>query len=161
VSLRTRGAVAFPAVLLLAGCSGSPGAVEIHSPDVTAHERRACTALLDALPSRLGGQDSREVTPHDALGRAWGDPPVTLTCGVGVPASFDRFSQCVQVDGVGWYVPEAQSRGGRDATFTAVGYRPRVALRVPAEDLPEGGAAALADLAGPVREHLELVKPCR
>jgi hypothetical protein len=159
--LRTRGVVASATLLLISGCSGSPGAVEIHSSATSAHDRRACAALLDDLPRRFVGQDSRDVTPSDALGSAWGDPAITLTCGVGVPASFDRFSQCVQVNGVGWYVPESESRGGVTATFTTVGYRPRVALRVPSEDQPETGAAALAALAKPVRAHLDLVKRCR
>ena len=159
MSLWTRGVVAC-ACLLLAGCGGgSTGPVEIDSPRLSAADQRACAQLLDSLPARFEGRSARKVTPADAPGAAWGDPPITLTCGVGVPASFDRLSQCVLVNGVGWYVPEDEANGG-DATFTAVGYRPRVALHVPGEDQPEGGAAALADLAAPVRQHLRLVKPC-
>ncbi len=83
-----------------------------------------------------------------------------MTCGVDVPAGFDRLARCVQVNGVGWFVPEDEAQGDRDTTFTAVGYRPRVALHVPEDYLPEGGAAALAQLAGPVKRHLELVNSC-
>ena len=159
MSTRTRGVVASACLVLLAGCGGS-GAVEIDSPDVSAADRKACEAFLDALPQKLAGEDSRSVTPADALGAAWGDPAFTLTCGVGVPAGFDRLSSCTQVNGVGWFVPQDEAEGGRDATFTAVGFRPRVALRVPADHQPEGGAAALAQLAGPVRKQLRLVNRC-
>ena len=159
MSTRTRGVVASACLLLLAACGGS-GAVEIDSPDVSAADRKACEALLDALPERLADQESRSVTPADALGAAWGDPAFTITCGVGVPSGFDQLSACTQVNGVGWFVPEDEAEGGSDATFTAVGYRPRVALRVPADRQPEGGAAALAQLAGPVKKQLELVDRC-
>ena len=159
-SLRTRGVAASACLLLLAGCGGS-GSVTIDSPDVTGAERTACEHFLAALPAELAGQKSRTVTPADALGAAWGDPAFTVTCGVGVPQGFDRLAGCTQVNGVGWFVPEDEAHGGRDATFTAVGYRPRVALRVPADYQPEGGAAALAQLAAPVRQQLELVDRCQ
>jgi hypothetical protein len=146
-------------VLLLTGCGGS-GPVEIDSPDLSARERTACESLVASLPERVAAESSRAVTPKGALGAAWGDPAITLTCGVGVPAGFDRLSGCTQVDGVGWFVPEGATSGEEDATFTAVGYRPRVALHVPSDYLPEGGAAALAELAAPVREHLRLVDRC-
>ena len=160
MSLRTRGVAVSAFLLLLAGCGGSDSA-EIDSPDVTAAERTACEHFLGALPAELAGQQSRSVTPAGALGAAWGDPAFTITCGVGVPQGFDRLSGCTQVNGVGWFVPEDEAQGGRDATFTAVGYRPRVALRVPADYQPEGGAAALAQLAAPVRQRLKLVDRCQ
>ena len=62
----------------------------------------------------------------------------------------------MEVDGVGWLVSDEDAEGDRDATFTADGYRPRVRLEVPADYLPEGGAGALAELAAPVKQHLEM-----
>jgi len=163
VSSWTRGAVASGAALLavvpLAGCS--PGPVAIDAPSLSGADAAACRTLVADLPDRLAGHDRVATTGDTRYGAAWGDPAIVLTCGVDVPASFDRFSQCVQVDGVGWYVPQSEAQGGVDATFTTVGYRPRVALRVPVEDQPEGGAAALAALARAVRTHLELVRRCR
>ena len=148
-------------VLLLAGCGGSD-TVEIGSPDVTGAERAACEHFLAALPAELAGQKSRTVTPAGALGAAWGDPAFTVTCGVGVPQGFDRLAGCTQVNGVGWFVPAEQVEDdSRDVTFSTAGYRPIVELRVPAEYRPEGGAAALAELAKPLRKRLELVQACR
>ena len=158
-TLRTRGVAASAGLLLLAGCGGS-GPIEIDSPTLPSAEHAACASLVKSLPKRLAGQPARAVTPAGALGAAWGDPAITLTCGVGVPSGFDRLSGCTQVDGVGWFVPQGATSGEEDATFTAVGYRPRVALHVPSDYLPEGGAAALAELAAPVRQHLHLKDSC-
>ncbi|MCY7395443.1 MAG: DUF3515 domain-containing protein, partial [Nocardioides sp.] len=89
-------------------------------------------------------------------------PQLVLRCGVGNPDGFDPAAvpdpddppPCTIVSGVGWYVPLEQARGGETATFTAIGYRPRVSVTVQPEDQPEGGAAALAELAQVVKDQL-------
>jgi uncharacterized protein DUF3515 len=162
VSDRTRGVVACAVTLAatLAGCGG-PGPVAVDAPVTSGGDRAACTAFLAALPQRLAGQERRPVTPDDAPVAAWGDPAITVTCGVGPPAGFDRFSACQVADGVGWFVPPAQvDDQDADATLTAAGYRPRVALHLPADYRPEGAAAAVTGLSGPVKRHLERVRRC-
>lgn len=121
-----------------------------------------CNAFLDDLPHTLAGKEWRKVNPAAALGRAWGDPPIVVRCGVAVPASFTDTSQCDVANGVGWYVPEEQFEDqDADLTYTAVGYRPLVEVEVPHDYRPEGGAAAIAELAAVVKKHLELVQPCQ
>ena len=66
----------------------------------------------------------------------------------------------MQANGVGWFVPPDEADPSADATWTAVGYRPVVAVHVPAGYRPEGGAAAIAQLAPTVKRHLRLVRPC-
>ena len=84
-----------------------------------------------------------------------------MRCGVGVPAEFDEFAPCEVANGVGWFVPEDQiDDQDADLVFTAVGYRPIVSVEVPHDYRPEGGAAVIAELAQPVRDHLELVDDC-
>jgi Protein of unknown function (DUF3515) len=175
VSRRTRGVVACGlltaglAVGLLAGCAGggngageSGEAVSIPSPAPDAGDRAACARILTALPDSLAGERRRPITPHDALGAAWGDPAMVLTCGVDRPADFDEFATCVEANGVDWFVPADQVEDDSlDVTFSTAGYRPIVQLDVPAEYRPEGGAAALAELAKPLRKRLETVQPCR
>ena len=146
--------------LLLAGCAADPVAL----PEVSRQpdEARACEALVADLPAALGDRERVEVTPPGALGAAWGDPPIVLSCGGGVPEDFSETAVCQEVDGVGWYVAdEALEDESRDVVLTAVGHRPVVRLEVPAEQRPEGPATAMAELAGPVSEHTELVRPCR
>jgi hypothetical protein len=128
--------------------------------DLHAADARACADLVDDLPDELGGLAAREVS-DPAAGAAWGDPPLVLTCGAGRPPEFDRFSQCQEIEGVGWFVPPDQEEDlDADILLTAVGYRPAVSLLVPAEHRGGTSAAALTALAGPVADHLELVDRC-
>ena len=170
MSARTRGVVAsalgtvLATVLAtgLAGCSSGTAAVPVEAPDLPAAAAATCRELVADAPDTLAGLASRPVTPHDAPAAAWGDPAIVLTCGAEVPREFTRFSSCVQADGVGWFVPQAQQLDqSADVTWTAVGYRPVVAVHVPADYRPEGAAAVIAELAAPVRAHLRLVRPCR
>ena len=148
------------AVGLLTACGS--GAVAIDSPATDARYLAASERIHADLPDAVAGEQGREVTPADALGAAWGDPAIVLTCGVEMPAEFDEFATCVEANGVDWFVPAEQVEDdSRDVTFSTAGYRPIVELRVPAEYRPEGGAAALAELAKPLRKRLELVQACR
>ncbi len=146
--------------LLLAGCADEP--VTLTSPDaVSAADLATCEAFLDDLPSSLAGHERRKVNPAAALGRAWGDPAIIVRCGVGVPPEFDQLAACEVADGVGWFVPDDQfDDQDADAVLTAVGYRPRVSVTVPAKYRPEGPAAAIAQLAQAVKDHLEKVDDC-
>lgn len=68
-------------LVLLAGCSsGSGGAVPVATSSVAAS---GCAALLADLPQQLpGGFKRRSTTPASTTTAAWGDPPITLRCGV-------------------------------------------------------------------------------
>ncbi len=150
--------VCVASLALLAGCGGP---VELADPDLPDAEARACADLIAALPTRLADQDEVDTEPADAPGAAWGDPPLVLECGVEVPTTFTETSSCLQVNEVGWFIdPEQENDPGTEAVFTAVGYRPVVRLVVPPDQRGEVSAAALAELATPVTEHLDLVQPC-
>ncbi|MFI2707845.1 DUF3515 family protein, partial [Nocardioides sp. CER28] len=97
VPLAARGAV-LSGVLVLTACGGP---VEITPPPASA--RAACAKLAAALPTKLGDLAPVEFTPKDSYGGAWGDPPVTLTCGVDVPDGFGPTSGCDVINGVDWY----------------------------------------------------------
>ena len=143
----------------MASCVQDP--VPIAEPELDPEQERACRALVADLPQSLAGADRVEVTPSNAPGAAWGDPPVVLTCGGEVPDGFGRTAFCQEVNDVGWYVPDAALKDeARDVTMVTVGYRPIVTVEVPAELRPEGLATVSAELAGPVAEHTELVRPC-
>lgn len=135
--------------------------MQITEPALSAGEREACQALLDDLPSAIGDRQRVDVSPAGALGAAWGDPPIVLTCGGDVPGDFDRTSGCQEANGVGWYAGEgALADESRDVTLSTVGYRPIVTVVVPAGQRPEGVASAMSALAAPVEEHTKLVQPC-
>jgi hypothetical protein len=151
------------AVCLAAALTACGGAPEIHSVDLDADERAACQALVDALPDTLDDLERGEVEPDDALGAAWGDPAIVLTCGAEEPEEFDEFSACDEVLGVGWFSPPDQlkvEQQDEDATLWAMSHRPLVELEVPADYRPDGVAAALAQLAEVVTAELDEVRAC-
>ncbi|QZY28175.1 DUF3515 domain-containing protein [Nocardioides coralli] len=148
------------AVAVLAGaCTAEP--VAIPDPGLHPDAERACAALVDDLPPALGELERGVVRPSDAPGAAWGDPPVVLTCGGDVPASFSRTAFCQEVNGVGWYVPDAAlDDESLDVTLVTVGRRPIVTVVVPSELRPEMVATASARLAAAVAEYTDEVRPC-
>ncbi|WP_139981868.1 DUF3515 domain-containing protein [Nocardioides litoris] len=156
---------AVAAAVVLGACSGPP---EITSTDLDAAGRAACEAFTADLPDTLADQERVEVEPADALGAAYGDPPITVTCGVPLPEGFDQTSRCDEVDGVGWYVPDGSDADPTtDLRLAAPGYRPVVELRVPADYRPQDQnigddvtAGALGQLSGLVEEHLTLEQRC-
>jgi len=153
------GTTALLAAVTLTACADEP--VTIDSPQVSAADFDTCTAFLDDLPRRLAGEERRKINPANALGRAWGDPAIVVRCGVEVPAAFDKLASCQVANGVGWFVPEGVVEDqDADAVFTAAGYRPVVEVDVPHDYRPEGGAAAIAELARPVKDRLELLDRC-
>ena len=137
------------------------GPVEIDTPDLDDADAAACADFVAALPATLSDEESVEITPEDAPGRAYGDPAIVVTCGVGAPEGFGPDSQCEEVDGEGWYIPDEQYEDASlDLVLTSAGTRPRVEVQVPAEYRPEGPAAVMGVLSPLVAEHLEIVDRC-
>ncbi len=138
-------------MLLLTGCSGT-----VALPDPTPDEagRTVCAALLGDLPANvLDG--TRRPTEPGGLTAAWGDPPITLRCGVAPPPGLTPTSECIEVDGVGWFGESAE--GGM--LYTTIGRRVFVELGVPSDYAPEAGA--LVDMAAAVTAHDPLERPCQ
>ncbi|QIX26180.1 DUF3515 domain-containing protein [Nocardioides sp. JQ2195] len=128
--------------------------MEIDSPDVDDSTEATCRSFLDALPSELADQESVEVSPDGALGRAWGDPAIVVTCGVPMPEEFDKFSACWETDGVGWFVPDGQVEDpAADVTLTTIGYAPNVQIHLPGELRPPD--AVTVEVGAVVKETLQ------
>ena len=75
--------------------------------------RAACASLLRAVPDRLGshGPRRRPVTGDPTRTAAWGDPAVTLRCGVPLP---DQTVTPLVIDG---FPLVTEERGGQ-VTYT-------------------------------------------
>ena len=160
VSSGTRGVVmsglAALLALPLAGCTGS---VEIDSPDVDVETRSACARFLDVVPEKVSDERQRSTEPDDALGAAWGDPPIVVTCGVDMPEDFDAFSACEEVDGVGWFIPEsAYTETDEDVSITTIGWSPAVRIDLPPEYRPPDDV--LVEIGAAVKSTLTQTKPC-
>ncbi len=135
------------------------GAVEIDAPSLEGSAAAACDRLVDALPESVSDQPRRQVEPVRVPGAAWGDPAIVLTCGVPEPEGFDRFALCQETNGVGWFVPEAQIVDqSADVVMTTIGFEQNVEVTVPAQYRPP--AAAMVDLAGPIKRSLSEPDPC-
>ena len=138
-------------VALLTGCSG---AVAIPEPTPDEADRSTCTALVAALPDEVEGGLRRPAEPG-LLTAAWGDPPITLRCGVAAPPGLTPSSECLEINGVGWFSEDAE--GG--VLFTTVGRAAFVEVAVPDGYTP--AVNPLVDLAAAVEAHDPVEQPCR
>ncbi len=132
---------------LLSGCSGE---VPVAVPEPALSAAAACEALSDALPDTVRGQDSRPTDPRSPFTAAWGDPPITLRCGVERPAQLTPTSDIAEVDGVAW-LPVELTEGYR---FVTTGRFAFVEVDVPDDYAPE--VDALVDLAEAVAATIPL-----
>lgn len=100
----------------------------------------ACAALLAALPEEVDPGVQRRPVRDGTRTAAWGDPPVTLTCGVPLP---EEPEARVTVNGVVWSV-RASGAGFR---WTALELAVPVAVEIPRA---YGGAEVVNPLAAPL-----------
>ena len=85
----------------------------------------ACTALTGALPDELDkGVRRRRVTGDATRTAAWGEPPVTLQCGVPRP---DQTGESLVVDGLAFVT----RRAGDHVVWTTRDRAVNVALDIP------------------------------
>ncbi|MDO7869159.1 DUF3515 domain-containing protein [Nocardioides jiangxiensis] len=146
---------------LLTGCGSD--SVEIASTRVDAADRTTCQQLVRALPATLDHLVTRAVVPRTALGHAWGDPAVVLTCGVTMPADFQPGASCEEINGVGWFVPTEQFGDlSEDLTVYTIGRDPVVEVVIPAEHRRDAAfpGDALATLAAPVKQAIPKAERC-
>ena len=127
-------------------------AVPEPSPDEAG--RAVCGQLVAALPDSVLEATRRPAEPG-VLTAAWGDPPITLRCGVPAPPGLVPTSECLEVDGVGWFSEEAD--GGR--LYTTIGRQVFVEVGVPSDYAPE--VSVLVDLAAAVSAQNPVVTPCQ
>ncbi|GAA3549265.1 hypothetical protein GCM10022197_00100 [Microlunatus spumicola] len=134
---------------LLAGCSR----VAVVDPTPGPAEAAVCTALMADLPEQVLDQDRRTVEPG-TFSAAWGKPAIVLRCGGPAPPTLTPFSECFDVNGVGWFSEEAT--GGM--IFTTIGRAAYVEVAVPTAY--QLGSGALVDVGAAVSAHDPVVKPC-
>ena len=81
-------------------------------PPLSAGQQQACQELIAALPTDLGDLPARPVDSSSPYVAAWGEPAVTLRCGVARPPSFVATADVQQINGVSWF---AERRGSTTA----------------------------------------------
>ena len=160
----TRGVAASTALLLLAGCGGSPP--EINAPELSAKDAEICREFVAGLPDTLAGEKSVEVAGDTEYGAAWGDPAIVLTCGVGEPPDFTDTSTCIEIDESGWFVPDRvfadmfEGDETTDVPTTELNHRPRIHVVIPGEYRPDGFPNVAGALSKLIDRDLEKVGNC-
>ena len=153
---------AVAALGLLAGCSGS---VQVAAPVTTGAAAAQCKALQPLLPKTLLGKKRRTSTPASANTAAWGDPAITLSCGVPEPGALNPASPeydpkgdnsiAVEAAGVCWLTQPTSGGGFR---FTTVKQQTYVELNVPGayagQNYPLPDLAAAVQKADPANPAL-------
>jgi len=144
--------------LFLLGACGS-GTVHVSSSAPPPSARSTCLGLLQNVPAKVAGQSRRE--DDSTWAAAWGDPPITLTCGVAKPTGFVAGSPCTTVNGVDWFIPQTEldSTVPVDLSLTAIYRQVYLRLELPKDYWPP--ATALADLSGVVKGHDPASGHCR
>jgi hypothetical protein len=124
-----------PAASPTASAAALPSIKVAAPPALTAAAQRACQELISALPTALGDLPARPVDYPTPYVVAWGEPAVTLRCGVARPPAFIATADVQQINGVSWFA----ERRGQTTAWTVVDRPVYVEVLVPA-----------ADAAGPV-----------
>lgn len=116
---------------------GTP--VRMAAPKLDAHTGEVCLAVTSQLPTKLRDLPGRKVTAGPEQNAAWGEPPITLACGITQPAMCERVDGghpgCVPLDatmyamnGVCWWGQE----GPATNVFTTMDREVAVRVTVPA-----------------------------
>lgn len=80
--------------------------VELAAPPLTPREQVVCRALLSQLPDTIRDLAPRPVTAGPEQNAAFGDPPITVECGV-PPAEYPPTDQLYPTDGlVCWHATQ-------------------------------------------------------
>ena len=94
-------------------------------PGTSSSDASTCARLIAALPEELDdGVRRRHVSGDATRTAAWGDPPITLRCGVAAP---DSSLQPIEIDGL--KLVTVKSAGA--VTWTTVDRRVTVTIVVP------------------------------
>lgn len=117
-------------------------------------DAEACAELTAALPDRVDGEDLSDDTDRTA---AWGG--IELTCGAEMPAAYDEFASCTEIDGVGWFLPPTELNDpNSDILVTALTHSPRVSVLIPAA--LRGNDVALSEISPVITKTLTAGEPC-
>ena len=100
-----------------AATAGALPAIKVAAPPApTAAAQRSCQELVSALPESLGDLPARPVDSPSPYVVAWGEPPVTLRCGVARPPAFVATADVQVISGVTWFA----ERRGQTTAWTVV-----------------------------------------
>jgi hypothetical protein len=104
------------------------GAVTVTAPALPARARTVCRALVSQLPAALRDRPPRPVTAGSEQNAAYGEPPITVACGV-PPATFPPTDIVYALDRVCWHAARGTDGG---SVWTTVDREVPVRVAMPA-----------------------------
>ena len=127
-------------------------AVQMESPKLSARAQEVCLAVTSQLPGTVRDLPARQVSAGPEQNAAWGEPPLTVACGVAQPRMCEALGEtgCVPLDTellimnrVCWYA----APGPAGATFTTMDREVPVQVTVPtAYEQPAQWANEFSDI---------------
>lgn len=122
----------------------SGNAVAVAAPTPTSSSAQSeCAALTKALPQSVDNENRRGTSPSSPLTAAWGDPAITLRCGVPEPQilrpgskTYDPTAEEGYFNGVAWLIEKT----GDGYRFTAAQRAVYVEVDVPNAYSPQTSA---------------------
>ncbi|HIV58636.1 MAG TPA: DUF3515 domain-containing protein [Candidatus Stackebrandtia faecavium] len=129
-------------------------AVTVDVPELSDEQYEYCRALISVLPDELADEPRRTVTGDAGaaeIAAAWGDPAITLHCGVS-EVEVEDTANVYRLDATCWYAEESEE----STTWSTVDRELPVKLEVPA-DYTESGQLAQA-VSSSVAEKLPAIK---
>ncbi|WP_370418038.1 DUF3515 domain-containing protein [Streptomyces sp. QH1-20] len=106
------------ALLAAVGCSATNRAAsDLPAPTPTGQQAAHCSALHTKLPATLEGMKRHALQSDSDFIAAWGEPTITLQCGVSRPLivtpgykRYNPYAPTIEIGGVEW-LPEEQPDG--------------------------------------------------
>lgn len=134
-----------------AAVTGLPGcgfaAVDVEPHTLTPGSESVCESLDGDLPDVVSDAVRRDVQDEPAGIVAWGEPPVVLRCGVGLPPEYEPDAVLTELNGVAWLPIDGE--GGE--FFATVDRDPIVEVAIPDAYEP---AVVLGDLRTAILDHI-------
>lgn len=124
--------------------------VGIDVPEMSEKEFEICRALVSVLPTELGDLQQRPVEGRAGaaeVGAAWGDPAVTMVCGVD-PVEVSDTDQVYRLSNACWFAEESDE----GTVWTTVDRQEPVQLFVPVDHESPGQLAT--SLSKPIDEKI-------
>ncbi|WP_236540365.1 DUF3515 domain-containing protein [Spiractinospora alimapuensis] len=118
----------------VAGCGGSTA--DVTPPDPEGEAAEVCAELVDDLPDVLLDESRVEAEPTSDYTAAWGDPVISVRCGVPRPETLRADSELIAITDVAW-LPQPVDH---PSMYTAVGHTAYVEVSVPPSYGPPAGA---------------------
>jgi hypothetical protein len=135
----------------------STSPVEMAAPALSARSATVCRALLSMLPDTLDDHAQRPVTAGPEQNAAYGDPAVTVACGV-PPASYPLTDEVWSTKGVCWHLSKDESTGA--AVWETVDREVAVKVTTPSAYDPQLAVAFADPIASSVKRLADPPSGC-